>query len=126
MSRRRLTLTLVLHAWLTSACQTFAFREPKQRSEVVVAAWAEPARLPPGGGQVQILVRVHRPSGEPYPGVQVRLKASEGKLFSAGRPLVTDAAGMTRDRLTAKRSSEVVVLAGVTRHRFNIEMTPGN
>ena len=111
-------------AALATSCQALRSRPPKQRSEVVVAVWAEPARLPPGGGQVQILVRIRRPSGEPYPGVQVRLKASEGTLFSAGKTLVTDAEGMTRDRLTSKRAAEIVVVAGDTRHRFKIELTP--
>ena len=89
---------------------------------MVVAAWAEPARLPPGGGQVQILVRLKRPSGEPYPGVQVRLQSSAGTLFSAGKPLVTDAQGTTRDRLTSRRAADIVVVVSDTRHRFRVPL----
>ena len=108
-----------------TGCRSAApFHDGKRRSEVVVAAWAEPSRLPPGGGQVQILVRVRRPNGEAYPGVQVRLKASEGKLYSAGKPLVTDGTGMTRDRLTSRRETEIVVVAADTRHRFWIRLAP--
>jgi len=120
ISRRVTVACIVLAAGVGPACRTF--RDSKQRSEVVVAAWAEPARLPPGGGQVQIMVRTQRPNGEPYPGVQVRLRASEGKLYSNGKTLVTDGSGMTRDRLTSKRVSEIVVLVGGTRHRFRVEL----
>lgn len=85
-----------------------------------MAAWAEPSRLPQGGGQVQIVVHIRRPNGDPYPGVQVRLQASEGTLFSDGKPLVTDAEGMTRDRLTSPREAEIVVVVSDTRHRFRV------
>jgi hypothetical protein len=104
------------------SCRTFTPWSSKVRSGVVVAAWAEPARLPPGGGQVMILVRIRRPNGEPYPGVQVQLKASEGTLFSDGKPLVTDANGMTRDRLTSRRAANIVVVVSDTRHRFRIPL----
>jgi hypothetical protein len=122
MGSRSLLVLCVVLAGVLPACRTLSFRSPKQHSEVVVAAWAEPARLPPSGGQVQILVRIQRPNGEPYPGVQVRLKASAGKLYSGGKTLVTDASGMTRDRLTAKQPSDIVVLVGDTRHRFRVEL----
>src|SRR5687768_3118755 len=71
----------------------------KAGEEVVVAAWAEPVRLPTGGGQAQILVRLQRRGGAPFEGVEVRLTGSPGLLFSGGRVLVSDAAGQTRDRL---------------------------
>jgi hypothetical protein len=88
----------------------------------VIAAWTEPRQLPPGGGQVQILIRVQRAEGGAYPGVQVRLQATSGRLFSDGRPLVTDAQGMTRDRLTADRPTEIAVQVGDTRYRFQVGM----
>jgi hypothetical protein len=110
-------LAIVL-ALALPGCRTFG--PTKERSEVVVAAWAEPKHLPPRGGQVQILVRIQRPNGQPYPGVQVRLRTSAGKLFSAGQSLFTDAAGMTRDRLTSRGPAEVVVQVGATRYRFKI------
>jgi hypothetical protein len=112
---------LVATAVLPS-CRALTSWSSKVRSEVVVAAWAEPSRLPRGGGQVQILVRIRRPNGEPYPGVQVRVRASEGTLFSDGKPLVTDANGMTRDRLTSRRASNIVVVVSDTRHRFRVPM----
>jgi len=109
-----------------AGCRSLSpFGPGKVGSEAAVAAWAEPARLPPGGGQVQILVRIQRSNGMPYAGVQVRLKTSEGKLFSAGRALVTDARGMTRDRLTSRREAEIVVLVADTRHRFRVPLASG-
>jgi hypothetical protein len=79
-----------------------------------VRAWAEPRLLPPVGGQAQILVLVRKRTGDPLPGVQVRLHTSEGALFSTGKILTTDAAGRTRDRLTTRVTSVVTVNAGGT------------
>jgi hypothetical protein len=89
---------------------------------IVVAAWAEPSSLPEGGGQTQLLVRVQKKGGAPFRGVQVRLATSAGTLFSAGRVLVTDARGMTRDRLTTRSSARVVLNAGGTRYRFDVRV----
>jgi hypothetical protein len=86
--------------------------------EIVVEAWAEPKRLPPWGGQVQILVRVQRRGGGRYPGVEVRLATSTGTLFSNGGLLVTDSQGMTRDRLTSRETATITLNAGGTRYRF--------
>jgi hypothetical protein len=110
-------------AALLSACRTLE-RPSKERSEIAVAAWAEPSRLPHRGGQVQILIRVRRPNGNPYPAVQVHVQASRGRLFSNGKPLVTAADGTTRDRLTSKDASEIVVQVGDTRYRFNVPLAP--
>ena len=95
--------------------------------DIVVAAWAEPSRLPFGGGDAQILVRVQRRGGVPVAGVEVRLASSQGSLFSAGRVLVTDAGGMTRDRLSTRRTTTVVLNAGGTRYTFRVpvEDDPG-
>jgi hypothetical protein len=95
-----------------------------QRGEIVIAAWTEPRHLPRGGGPVQVLVRVQRVGGGPYRGVQVRLETDAGKLFSAGRPLVTDAQGMCRDRLTTRRPAQLVVRIGDTRYRFKVTPPP--
>jgi|RhiMetdeSRZDD1v2_1073273.scaffolds.fasta_scaffold265862_1 hypothetical protein len=92
--------------------------------EVVVSAWAEPSHLPPGGGMVQVLVRATYRGGAPFPGVEVRLWASNGTLFSQGRVLVTDSGGMTRDRLTANRTAELVMNAGGTRYRIVVPVLP--
>jgi hypothetical protein len=92
--------------------------------EVVVAAWAEPKHLPPGGGIVQILVRTKKRGGAPFPGVEVRLASSAGALFSEGRTLTTDSAGMTRDRLTAKKTAEITLNAGGMRYRFTVPVLP--
>jgi hypothetical protein len=89
---------------------------------IVVAAWAEPPSLPEGGGQAQLLVRVQKKGGAAFAGVQVRLVTSTGTLFSAGRILVTDGRGMTRDRLTTRRSARVVLNAGGTRYRFDVRV----
>jgi hypothetical protein len=91
---------------------------------IVVASWSEPSRLPPGGGEVQILVRVQKRGGRVYPGVEVRLKASPGTLYSQGRILVTDRNGMTRDRLTTRRTSRVVLNAGGVVYRFTVPVMP--
>jgi hypothetical protein len=87
---------------------------------IVVAAWAEPKRLPPGGGPVQILVRIQKKGGRPYPGVEVRLATSAGTLYSGGRVLVTDKQGMTRDRLTTRQAATITLNAGGTRYRFRV------
>jgi len=89
---------------------------------IVVAAWAEPRQLPTGGGQVQILVRVQHRGGARFPGVEVRLRASDGTLYSGGNVLVTDAQGMTRDRLTAHKPSIITLNAGGTRYRFEVPL----
>jgi hypothetical protein len=90
------------------------------QQEIVVAAWAEPARLPPGGGQSQLIVRVQKRGGAPFPGVEVRFRTSTGKLYSGGRILTTDRAGMTRDRLTTRETTTVTLNAGGTRYRFSV------
>ena len=89
---------------------------------IVVAAWAEPRQLPAGGGQAQILVRVQKRGGHRFAGVQVRLRSSEGALYSAGRVLVTDAQGMTRDRLTTRKDATITLNAGGTRYRFQVDV----
>jgi len=95
---------------------------PVKRVEepIVVAAWAEPRELPRGGGQVQILVRIQKPGGKRFPGVEVRLRARPGSLYSGGRLLVTDAQGMTRDRLTTRETATITLNAGGTRYRFQV------
>jgi hypothetical protein len=95
---------------------------PVKRVEepIVVAAWAEPRELPRGGGQAQILVRIQKPGGKRFPGVEVRLRARPGSLYSGGRVLVTDAQGMTRDRLTTRETAIITLNAGGTRYRFRV------
>jgi len=95
----------------------------KVAEEIVVAAWAEPRELPPGGGQSQILVRIQKRGGKRFPGVEVRLHTSEGSLYSQGRLLVTDGQGMTRDRLTTGRSAAITLNAGGTRYRFHVPVS---
>lgn len=92
--------------------------------ELVLAAWAEPRRLPAGGGEAQILVRVQRRGGRPFPGIEVRLATSKGSLFSAGRVLKTDDSGMTRDRLTTKETATVTLNAGGTRYSLRVTVAP--
>ena len=96
----------------------------KVQEEIVVASWSEPSRLPPGGGEAQILVRVQKRGGRVYPGVEVRLRASPGTLYSQGRLLVTDRNGMTRDRLTTRQTSRVVLNAGGVVYRFTVPVMP--
>lgn len=96
----------------------------KAEEDVVVAAWAEPKRLPPAGGSSQILVRLRKRGGAPYDGVEVRLQTSAGRLFSGGKILVTDAAGQTRDRLTTRRTAEITLNAGGTVYRFHVPVGP--
>jgi hypothetical protein len=114
-------LFFVLLGLPTLACQSLPWNAPK-RSEIVIAAWTEPTVIPRGGGPVSVLVRVQRVGGGPYPGVQVRLRTSTGRLTSGGKPLVTDSQGMTRDRLTAKKPAELLVQVGDTRYRFKVAM----
>jgi hypothetical protein len=96
----------------------------KAAEDVVVAAWAEPRRLPPGGGQSQILVRLRKRGGAPYEGVEVRIQSSAGTLFSGGKVLLTDASGQTRDRLTTRRNTEITLNAGGTVYRFQVPVGP--
>lgn len=93
--------------------------------EVVVAAWSEPPRLPRVGGQAQILVRAQKRNGDPFPGVEVRLRASTGTLYSGGRTLITDPAGRTRDRLTTRQTSIITLNAGGTVYRFTVQVASG-
>lgn len=90
---------------------------------LILAAWAEPASLPPGGGQAQLLVRVQKKGARPYPGVEVRFGASAGTLYSTGKVLQTDPRGMTRDRLTTKQTARVTVNAGGTRYSFRVPVS---
>lgn len=86
--------------------------QPAIASGPFVTAWSEPRTLPPGGGAAQILIRVKKKGGAAYVGVQVKLEASEGKLFSRGRVLKTDARGMVRDRITTTKTSTITINAG--------------
>jgi hypothetical protein len=95
----------------------------KAPEDVIVAAWAEPSRLPPAGGQTQILVRLQKRGGVPFAGVQVRLRTSAGSLYSGGKVLVTDSAGRTRDRLTTRSSAHITLNAGGTVYRFRVPVT---
>jgi hypothetical protein len=81
------------------------------KGRIALSVWSEPKRLPAGGGQAQIIVRAQKPGNRPTPleGLNVRIRTSEGSLFSEGRMLATDARGMTRDRLTTSRTAKVVV-----------------
>ena len=97
----------------------------KVEGEIVIAAWAEPKHLPSGGGQTQVLVRVQKRGGARFPGVEVSLGASSGSLFSAGRILMTDAEGMTRDRLTTTSTTTVTLNVGGTRYRFQVPVGEG-
>lgn len=95
----------------------------KAPEDVIVAAWAEPSRLPPAGGEAQILVRLQKRGGVPFPGVQVRLRTSAGSLYSGGKVLVTDSAGRTRDRLSTRSSAHITLNAGGTVYRFRVPVT---
>jgi hypothetical protein len=79
--------------------------------------------MPPGGGQAQIVVRLQQRGGAPYPGVEVRIAVDQGALYSQGRVLVTDANGMTRDRLTTGSTARITVNAGGTVYRFDVPVS---
>lgn len=96
----------------------------KAPEDVIVAAWAEPSQLPASGGATQILVRLQKRGGVPFPGVQVRLRTSMGSLYSDGKVLVTDSAGRTRDRLTTRSSAHITLNAGGTVYRFRVLVAP--
>jgi len=94
----------------------------KAPEEVVVAAWAEPKRLPPRGGQTQIVVRAQRRGGKPFEAVEVRIRTSSGTLYSQGKVLLTNDAGRTRDRLTTRRAATITVNAGGAVYRFEVPL----
>jgi len=99
--------------------------EPRLETRpLVVTAWVEPRHLPPGGGQVQVMVRVRWRGGHPAQGVEVRISTNRGTLYSKGRILTTDASGQTRDRLTTRRTAMVTVNAGGTRISFPVPVLP--
>ncbi|HXB53429.1 MAG TPA: hypothetical protein VN461_01535 [Vicinamibacteria bacterium] len=123
---KRLAMVLLLGGAL-AGCSRFrhpAEEEPlpvkKVEEEIIVAAWAEPPRLPAGGGSAQLLVRVQKRGGAAYPGVEVRFRASTGTLYSGGNILVTDRQGETRDRVTTPRTVTITLNAGGTRYRFKV------
>jgi hypothetical protein len=122
-----LAMVLLLGGAL-AACSRFrqhaAEEEPlpvkKVEEEIIVAAWAEPPRLPAGGGSAHLLVRVQKRGGAAYPGVEVRFRASTGSLYSGGSILVTDRQGLSRDRVTTQHSVTITLNAGGTRYRFRV------
>jgi hypothetical protein len=123
---KRLAIVLLLGG-IPAACITFGHRaedEPlpvkKVEEEIILAAWAEPRRLPPGGGSAQLKVRVQKRGGGAYPGVEVRFHTSAGSLYSGGTILVTDRQGETRDRVTTERTVIITLNAGGTRYRFRV------
>jgi len=133
--RKRTAVALLALTCALPGCSVFRSKPPsapsgpvtplpvkKAAEEVVLAAWAEPRRLPPGGGQSQILVRLRRRGGAPFEGVEVRLQTSAGTLFSGGKVLLTDSAGQTRDRLTTHRTAEITLNAGGTVYRFRVRV----
>lgn len=144
MSKRPLLLAVVAGLALGwPGCRSLAPREPEREPprsqespqgeplpvkkvdfDIVVAAWAEPPRLPPGGGDAQILVRVQKRGAIPAAGVEIRLASSEGSLFSGGNVLITDARGMTRDRLSTRTTATVTLNAGGTRYSFRVAVAP--
>jgi hypothetical protein len=98
----------------------------KADGEVIVSAWSEPRQLPPGGGQAQLIVRLRKRGGAPYPGVQVRLGTTSGSLFSRGQVLVTEPNGITRDRLSTNSTARVTVNAGGTIYSFDVPVSSGS
>ena len=93
--------------------------------EISVSAWTEPRRLPSGGGQAHVIVRVLRRNGRPQPGVEVRIEASAGRLYSQGRILTTDARGIVRDSLTTTRSATLTIQAGGSEQRIELAVGGG-
>src|SRR5262245_53708759 len=96
MLRRQAFTACLLAALLAGGCETLGHKEPppppppppgtaltpepesaeqepgpvtKVAEPIVVAAWAEPKELPPGGGQAQIMVRIQKEGGKRFPGV---------------------------------------------------------
>jgi hypothetical protein len=95
-----------------------------EKEALIVAAWAEPPHLPPGGGQAQVLIRVQRRGGSPAAGVDVRVETTEGRLYSQGRILTTDQSGRTRDRITTQRTARIEINAGGTRYSILVPVLP--
>jgi hypothetical protein len=50
----------------------------------------------------------------------VRFKTSTGSLYSGGKVLTTDKLGLTRDRLTARKTATITLNAGGTRYTFQV------
>jgi hypothetical protein len=88
--------------------------------DITLNVWTEPRRLPAGGGQAQVIVRVLRRNGRPLPGVEVRVTSSSGTLFSQGKILTTDDRGMTRDSLTTTGPASLTIVAGGREQRVEL------
>jgi len=88
--------------------------------DIVITVWTEPRRLPVGGGQAQVIVRVLKRGGRPLPGVGVRIASSSGTLFSQGKILTTDARGIARDSLTTTQATSLSVVAGGREQRVEL------
>jgi hypothetical protein len=93
---------------------------------LTLVAWVEPAHLPPGGGRVEVFIRVRREGGEPYPGVDIQIATSRGDLESQGRILSSDADGLATDRLRTGRTATLTINAGGTVYRFPVPVLPAS
>lgn len=122
----RRSLVLCVASALLLSCRSAPAPEfdPAERTapepDLVVAAWADPATLPPEGGQTRIRVRVQQKGGRPYVKTRVRLRTRFGTLRSGGETLLTDANGLVQDSLATKRSTTVDVYTRGTRYRIRV------
>lgn len=109
---------------VAGACRGVPLEDPSgpatPEPDVIVAAWAEPATLPAGGGHARIIVKVQRKGGSPLANTRVRLRSRPGTLESRGRTLLTDGHGVVQDRLKTARSASVDVYARGIRYRFRV------
>jgi adhesin/invasin len=87
---------------------------------------ADPAVLPPGGGQSNLTALVLGDNGQPLSGVPVVFSTTAGSLSSSGAAVPTDSSGRARNTLTTDRTTTVTAAAGERSATFEIRINSGS
>jgi PKD repeat protein len=91
-----------------------------------VTLTADPAVLPPGGGQSALSALVIGDNGQPLSGVPVVFSSTAGSLASSGSAVPTDHSGRARDTLTTDRGAVITAIAGTVSSTFEIRINAGS
>lgn len=83
---------------------------------------ADPASLPPEGGNIQLRAFVKDEQGNPVSGVQVFFQTTSGTLTSKGDAVLTNPSGVARDTLKTTEDATVTVVAGAQEDQLNITL----
>ena len=91
-----------------------------------VTLTADPAVLPPGGGESNLSALVLGDNGQPLSGIPVVFSSTAGTLSSGGAPVTTDSSGRARAVLTTDRTATVTAIAGSMSGTFEIRINTGS